>query len=117
VWVLTVTADGAVPLAHRVVDGNTSDDVTHVDTWDHLVALLGRTDFLYVADCKLATRDTMVGCTNAPLAGTGAPHETAVAPASTAASICALIPSAAPWVDIGGTVVSLSNGSPGVLSR
>ena len=59
VWILTVTADGAVPLAHRVVDGNTSDDVTHVDTWDHLVALLGRTDFLYVADCKLATRDTM----------------------------------------------------------
>ena len=41
VWILTVTADGAVPLAHRVVDGNTSDDVTHVDTWDQLVALLG----------------------------------------------------------------------------
>jgi transposase len=59
VWILTVTADGAVPIAHRVVDGNTSDDVTHVDTWDHLVALLGRADFLYVADCKLATRDNM----------------------------------------------------------
>ena len=58
-WILTVTADGAVPMAYRVVDGNTSDDVTHIDTWDHLVALLGRTDFLYVADCKLATRDTM----------------------------------------------------------
>jgi hypothetical protein len=59
VWILTVSADGAVPIAHRVVDGNTSDDVTHVDTWDQLVALLGRTDFLYVADCKLATRDNM----------------------------------------------------------
>jgi transposase len=59
VWILTVSADGAVPLAHRVVDGNTSDDITHVDTWDQLVGLLGRTDFLYVADCKLATRDNM----------------------------------------------------------
>ena len=59
VWILTVSSDGAVPIAHRVVDGNTSDDVTHVETWDQLVALLGRTDFLYVADCKLATRDNM----------------------------------------------------------
>ena len=59
VWILTVSADGAVPIAHRVVDGNTSDDTTHVDTWDQLVALLHRTDFLYVADCKLATRETM----------------------------------------------------------
>jgi transposase len=59
VWILTVTADGAVPIAHRVLDGNTSDDTTHVDTWDQLVAMLGRTDFLYVADCKLAIRHTM----------------------------------------------------------
>ncbi len=59
VWILTVSADGAVPLTHRVVDGNTSDDVTHIDTWDQLVALLGRSDFLYVADCKLDTRDNM----------------------------------------------------------
>lgn len=49
----------AVPITHRVVDGNTSDDVTHVHTWDQLVAMLGRTDFLYVADCKLATRENM----------------------------------------------------------
>jgi len=25
VWILTVTADRAVPIAHRVLDGNTSD--------------------------------------------------------------------------------------------
>jgi len=59
VWILTVTADGAVPIAHRVADGNTSDDTTHVDTWDGLVALTGRSSFLYVADCKLATRNNM----------------------------------------------------------
>jgi transposase len=59
VWILTVSADGAVPIAHRVADGNTSDDVTHTGTWDQLAAMLGRTDFLYVADCKLATRNNM----------------------------------------------------------
>lgn len=59
VWILTVSADGAVPVAYRVADGNTSDDSTHIETWDGLVALTGRTDFLYVADCKLATRDNM----------------------------------------------------------
>jgi transposase len=59
VWILTVSADGAVPIAHRVVDGNTNDDTTHIDTWDGLAALTGRTDFLYVADSKLATRANM----------------------------------------------------------
>ena len=59
VWILTVTADGAVPIAYRVADGNTNDDTTHIDTWDGLAALTGRTDFLYVADCKLAVRQTM----------------------------------------------------------
>lgn len=59
VWILTVTADGAVPIAYRVADGNTVDDLTHITTWDGLVKLLGRRDWLYVADCKLATRDNM----------------------------------------------------------
>ena len=59
VWILTVSADGAVPLAYRLADGNTSDDPTHVPTWDGLVELLGRTDFLYVADAKLCSRAAM----------------------------------------------------------
>lgn len=59
VWILTISADGAVPLTHRLADGSTEDSTTHVATWDELVALLGRADFLYVADCKLATRDNM----------------------------------------------------------
>ncbi len=59
VFILTVCADGAVPVAARSADGNTEDSTTHVATWDGLVALFGRTDFLYVADCKLATRDNM----------------------------------------------------------
>lgn len=59
VWILTVSADGAVPIAYRVEPGNTNDDVTHVPTWDELVALLGRADFLYVSDCKLASGEAM----------------------------------------------------------
>ncbi len=58
-FILTVTADGAVPIAHRVEDGNTTDDVTHIATWDGLVAMVGRTDFLYIGDSKLATRANM----------------------------------------------------------
>jgi transposase len=56
---LTISADGAVPLAHRLLDGNVTDDQTHIATWDGLVALVGRADFLYVADSKLATREQM----------------------------------------------------------
>ncbi|MBA2636929.1 MAG: hypothetical protein H0U79_01700 [Solirubrobacterales bacterium] len=48
-----------MPLAHRVADGNTSDDTTHIDTWEGLRALAGRSDFLYVADSKLCTREQM----------------------------------------------------------
>ena len=59
VSILTVTADGAVPLAHRLADGNTTDDQTHIVTWDGLCQLTGRTDFLYVADSKLCTREQM----------------------------------------------------------
>jgi transposase len=59
VWILTVSSDGAVPLAHRVVSGNVTDDVTHIDSWDDLCRLVGRTDFLYVADSKLCTRTAM----------------------------------------------------------
>lgn len=59
VWILTVSADGAVPITYRLADGNAVDDPTHVPTWDGLVALLGRVDFLYVADSKLCSRQAM----------------------------------------------------------
>jgi transposase len=58
-WILTVSADGAVPIHFRAADGNTPDDQTHITTWDTLRALVGRPDFLYVADSKLCTRETM----------------------------------------------------------
>jgi transposase len=59
VWILTVSADGAVPMAYRLADGNTNDDPTHVPTWDGLVKALGKPDFLYVADSKLCSGEAM----------------------------------------------------------
>jgi transposase len=58
-FILTVTADGGVPLHFRAEHGNVTDDQTHRDTWDLLCQLTGRRDFLYVADCKLATSENM----------------------------------------------------------
>ncbi|HET6953107.1 MAG TPA: IS1634 family transposase, partial [Acidimicrobiales bacterium] len=59
VWILTVSSDGAVPMAYRLADGDTSDDPTHVPTWDGLVGVLDRRDFLYVADSKLCSGTAM----------------------------------------------------------
>jgi transposase len=58
-FILTVTADGGVPLHFRAASGNVADDQTHCDTWDLLCQLTGRRDFLYVADCKLASSENM----------------------------------------------------------
>jgi transposase len=58
-YILTVTDDGGVPIYFTSESGNVTDDTTHRQTWDLLRELVGRPDFLYVADCKLATRENM----------------------------------------------------------
>jgi len=58
-YILTVARDGAVPVYFQVASGNVVDDQTHRATWDLLCRLIGRRDFLYVADCKLATTENM----------------------------------------------------------
>lgn len=58
-FVLTVSADGAVPIHFQSLDGNTSDVDTHLATWEVLHSLAGRPDFLYVADCKLCSLENM----------------------------------------------------------
>ncbi len=58
-YILTVTRDGAVPVQFRVESGNATDDRSHQGTWTLLCRLTGRRDFLYVADCKLATAENM----------------------------------------------------------
>jgi transposase len=58
-FILTTSHDGGVPVQFRCADGNTSDVVTHEATWDALCEVTGRTEFLYVADCKLCNEDAM----------------------------------------------------------
>lgn len=59
VFGLNVTADGAVPLLHHVWSGNRTDDSVHRRNTDDLRQLLGRDDFIYVADGKLCTADNL----------------------------------------------------------
>ncbi|OGS00828.1 MAG: hypothetical protein A3G41_01830 [Elusimicrobia bacterium RIFCSPLOWO2_12_FULL_59_9] len=55
VFGLSVSADGAVPINHQVHSGNRADDTVHRGNLEELRDLLGRGDFIYVADCKLAS--------------------------------------------------------------
>lgn len=59
VFGLNVTADGAVPVSHEVYSGNRSDDTVHRDNVDRLREIVGRDDFIYVADSKLCTRKNL----------------------------------------------------------
>lgn len=58
-YVLTVTDDGGVPVFFTAHSGNVVDDQTHRQTWDLLYQLIGHADFLYVADCKLASTENL----------------------------------------------------------
>lgn len=58
-FILTMNADGNVPVVFRCADGNASDSRTHIETWNTLRAVAGRADFLYVADSKLCSRENM----------------------------------------------------------
>ena len=58
-WILTVSEDGAVPVHFKVADGNTEDSTTHIETWEVLRRLVGKADFLYVADSKLCSRENL----------------------------------------------------------
>src|SRR3954454_23771732 len=58
-YILTVTGDGNVPVFFSSASGNTVDDGTHIGTWDLLHELIGNADFLYVADCKLASAENL----------------------------------------------------------
>lgn len=58
-YILTVSEDGGVPVYFSSASGNVADDRTHCGTWDLLRELVGRPDFLYVADCKLASSENL----------------------------------------------------------
>ncbi len=48
-----------MPVYFIADSGNTHDDQTHIPTWGLLRKLVGRPDFLYVADCKLASAENL----------------------------------------------------------
>ena len=58
-YILTVTDDGGVPVYFTLASGNTADDQTHIETWELMRQLVGSADFLYVADCKLASSENL----------------------------------------------------------
>lgn len=60
IYTLSVSADGAVPVHYKTYGGNQTDDGTHLETWRSLCGILGRCDFLYVADCKLCAGPTLL---------------------------------------------------------
>ena len=59
VFGVNVTSDGAVPLSHGVFSGNKTDDTLHKSNLDGLRDLLAKDDFIYVADCKLCTKENL----------------------------------------------------------
>jgi transposase len=59
VWSLSVSSDSAFPLFQKAYSGNTADVETYVEQWQKLIDLLGRRDFLYVADSKIITKENM----------------------------------------------------------
>ena len=58
-YTLTINDDGGVPVFFTTSSGNVTDDTTHRDTWDRICRLTGKRDFLYVADCKLASKENL----------------------------------------------------------
>jgi transposase len=60
VYELSVTRDGAIPVLFKAHDGNRTDDTLHWDNWQTLRGILGRSDFLYVADSKLCVSQKLL---------------------------------------------------------
>jgi transposase len=59
VFSLSISADGAVPVHHKVYSGNRTDDSTHIETWETVRKIAPKVDFLYVADSKLCTDEQL----------------------------------------------------------
>ena len=60
VFGLNITGDGHVPLSYQLYDGNQADVTTHIPNWDQLREMLGKEDFIYVADSKLCSYENLL---------------------------------------------------------
>jgi transposase len=58
---LDVLGDGAVPISHRVVDGNTAEATTHAGNLQRLKAVLPTSTFVLITDCKGDTEENLLG--------------------------------------------------------
>jgi hypothetical protein len=67
VWIERYRGRLPVPLSYELYDGNRADVTTHIPNWEKLRALLGREDFIYVADSKLCSYENL--CTIAENGG------------------------------------------------
>jgi transposase len=59
VYSLTISSDGGVPIHYKAYPGNRTDDTTHIETWATVRRIVGKADFLYVADCKVCTDEQL----------------------------------------------------------
>lgn len=59
VFGLSVTDDGHIPLHYQLFDGNASDSKTHQPVLKELRKILGKTDFIYIADSKLCSFENL----------------------------------------------------------
>lgn len=57
---INVVQDGAVPISHRVFDGNTPEAPTHLENLKDLARLLPKGDLLYLGDSKVDSQETLL---------------------------------------------------------
>jgi transposase len=58
---LNVLGDGAIPVGHTVLDGNTAETTTHQANLRRLKAVLPTSTFLLITDCKGDTAENLLG--------------------------------------------------------
>lgn len=59
VFGLNISGDGYIPISYQLHDGNQADVSTHTTNWEQLRTMLGKDDFIYVADSKLCSIDNL----------------------------------------------------------
>lgn len=59
VWSMSASSDSGFPLFQQAYNGNTADVETYVEQWYHLIDVLGKKDFLFAGDSKIATHENM----------------------------------------------------------
>jgi transposase len=57
---INVVQDGAVPISHRVFDGNASEAPTHLENLKDLARRLPKGDLLYLGDSKLDSQENLL---------------------------------------------------------